>query len=111
MSETSRSANGLMERLRDGDKQALADLFSRYHQRLRNMITFRLDRRLAGRVDADDVIQEAYLDAADRLEHYVNDHSGSFYVWVRMIVSQAMIDIHRRHLGAQIRDANREVSM
>ena len=68
MSEPCRDATDLMERLLDGDKEALAELFSRYHQRLRNTITFRLDRRLAGRVDADDVIQEAYLDAAERLE-------------------------------------------
>jgi RNA polymerase sigma-70 factor (ECF subfamily) len=75
------------------------------------MVNFRLDRRLCGRVDADDVLQEAYLDAAQRINHYLSKPSMSFFVWLRQIVLQTMIDLHRQHLGAQMRDAAREVSL
>jgi RNA polymerase sigma-70 factor (ECF subfamily) len=75
------------------------------------MIHFRLDHRLHGRIDADDVLQEAYLNACTRIEHFVQDAARSSFVWLRLIVSQTMVDIHRRHLGSQMRDARREVSI
>jgi RNA polymerase sigma-70 factor (ECF subfamily) len=98
-------------RLRGGDDRALAELFSRYRPRLWRMVQFRLDRRLYGRVDADDLLQEAYLDAARRIRHFTDDSTKSFFIWLRMIVSQTLTDVHRRHLGAQMRDAAREISL
>lgn len=104
-------AGDLLQRLQDGDESALGELFAIHRDRLWRMVNFRLDRRMAGRVDADDVLQEAYLDAAKRIPHFVRNPSMSFFVWLRQIVMQTMIDLHRQHLGAQMRDANREVSM
>lgn len=97
--------------LRAGDERALAQLFSAQRDRLRRIIAFRLDRRLAGRIDADDILQEAYLDAASRLHHFHGDDLTTFFVWLRLIVMQTLTDVHRRHLGAQIRDVSRERSM
>lgn len=99
----------LLARVSQGDQQALAKLFTVHHQRLRQMIIFRLDRRLQGRLDADDVLQEAYLDAAQRIQHY--DSSGSFFVWLRLVTTQTLATTHRKHFGAQVRDAKREVSL
>jgi RNA polymerase sigma-70 factor (ECF subfamily) len=111
MTERPPDAAGLAERLRHGDELALADLFSRHRDRLEKIVQFRLDPRLTGRVDPEDVLQEAYLDAAERLEHFVNEHSGSVFVWLRLIVYQTLANIHRRHLGAQMRDVSREFSI
>ena len=58
----------LLERLRAGDRQALTDLFQRHRDRLRRMVELRMDARLQSRVDASDVLQDAFLDAAARLE-------------------------------------------
>jgi RNA polymerase sigma-70 factor (ECF subfamily) len=91
------------------DQQALAEFFSAHRERLSRTVQFRLDRRLQGRVDPDDVLQEAFLAAAERIEHFTGESPASLYIWLRMIVTQTMIDVHRRHLGAQKRDANREV--
>ena len=63
----------LVRRARGGDGQALAALFVRYRQRLRQMVRLRLDRRLQGRLDPSDVLQEAYLDLASDLEAYLRD--------------------------------------
>jgi hypothetical protein len=49
----------LIERAVRGDQAAWTELSVRYRDRLRRMVTLRLDRRLQGRVDASDVIQEA----------------------------------------------------
>ena len=111
MTDIVESSDELLDRLREGDETALADLFSQHRERLWRMVNFRLDQRLCGRVDADDVLQEAYLNAAQRINHYLNNTSMSFFVWLRQIVLQTMIDLHRQHLGAQMRDAAREVSL
>lgn len=104
-------SDGLARRLKSGDREALAELFSQHRQRLWRMVNFRMDRRLLGRVDPDDVLQEAYLAAAGRLQHYGNDPPLSPFVWLRMILLQTLTDVHRHHLGAQMRDAQREIDL
>jgi RNA polymerase sigma-70 factor (ECF subfamily) len=99
-----------VERLRAGGDEAVAELFSRYEERLHKMVSYRLDRRLYGRVDAGDVLQEAYLEAARRADDYLARPSVPFFVWLRQIASQVLIDTHRRHL-AKMRDAKQEVRM
>jgi RNA polymerase sigma-70 factor (ECF subfamily) len=98
-------------RLLAGDEHALAELFAEHRERLWRMVHFRLDRRLQGRVDADDVLQEAYLDAVKRLPHFAESQPISPFVWLRLVTAQTLIDVHRRHLGAKMRDADREESI
>lgn len=69
-----------------------------------------MDRRLIGRVDADDVLQNSFVEAAKRIHHFAEQDRYSPFVWLRMIVGQTLIDMHRRHLGTQQRDASREVN-
>jgi RNA polymerase sigma-70 factor (ECF subfamily) len=109
--ETIKQPDGQSQRLQSGDRNALAALFSQHWERLWRMVNFRMDRRLLGRVDADDVLQEAYLAAAARLEHCRDDASPSPFVWLRLIVLQTLTDIHRHHLGAQMRDPDREIDL
>jgi RNA polymerase sigma-70 factor (ECF subfamily) len=99
----------LIERLRQGDAHALAELVSQYRERLWRLVSFRISPRLAGRIDAEDVLQESYLAAAARLQHFFAGSSGSFFVWFRLIVLQTLTDIQRQHFGTQMRDPNREV--
>ncbi|HJN13350.1 MAG: sigma-70 family RNA polymerase sigma factor [Pirellulaceae bacterium] len=94
---------------REGD-QALAAIFSRYEQRLERMIRFRMNRKLWGRVDPADVLQEVYLESARRLPDYLRDEAVPVFVWLRGMTGQTLVGVHRRHLGAQLRDAGREVS-
>lgn len=110
---TTRSGDNheLDKRLEKGDEKALAALFALHRERLWRTVNFRLDRRLRGRVDPDDVLQEGYLAAARRIEHYKELDTRSPFLWLRMIVSQTMIDVHRIHLGAQMRDADREIAI
>lgn len=105
------SESALVNRVVQGDQQALALLFDRFRERLWRTVNFRLDQRLHGRVDADDVLQEAYLNASQRIDHFHPGASCSAFVWLRLIVSQTLIDVHRRHLGAKKRDARRDVGI
>lgn len=102
-------SDGLVGRLRHGDQEALAAIFSQHRERLWRMVNFRMDRRLLGRVDPDDVLQEAYLILAGRMVDFGQDTSICPFVWLRTMVMQTLTDLHRHHLGAQMRDAGREV--
>jgi RNA polymerase sigma-70 factor (ECF subfamily) len=101
----------LIERARAGDESALNTIFTRHRERLRCMVDIRLDRRLQARVDASDVIQEAYLEVAQRLDEYLRDPKLPLFLWLRLVVGQRLMKVHRQHLGTQLRDAGREVSL
>jgi RNA polymerase sigma-70 factor, ECF subfamily len=111
LSEPSELDDALLDRLRRGDEAALAEVFGAHRERLWRMVRFRIDRRLAARVDADDILQEAFLNAAQRISFYLQDTSKSLFVWLRMIVSQTLVDVHRRHAGTAKRGVAREVSL
>ena len=92
----------------EGGQTALASLFSSYQNRLERIVSFRLDPRIRGRIDAADILQEAYLEASDRLPSFFESADGSLFVWLRQQTLQTLIDIHRREFR-QKRDVNREI--
>jgi RNA polymerase sigma-70 factor (ECF subfamily) len=111
MADESGELQEQLRRLADGDQQALAELFARYRDRLRRMVKLRLDRRLQGRIDASDVLQEAYLDTARRAPEYAANPTMPFFLWLRLLTGQRLLMLHRQHLGARMRDAGQEVSL
>jgi RNA polymerase sigma-70 factor, ECF subfamily len=111
MTTDSSDLDDLLQRVQRGDQQALVALFTRYHDRLQRMVRLRLDRRLQGRIDPSDVLQDAYLDVAKRAGEYIANPSVPVFLWLRLITSQRLAALHRQHLGAQMRDAGREVSL
>jgi RNA polymerase sigma-70 factor, ECF subfamily len=91
---------------------SLESALAEHRPRLRRMVALRIDARLQGRVDPSDVIQEAYLEAARRLPEYVRESEPMpFFLWLRFLAVQALQVLHRKHLGAQARDAGREISI
>ena len=101
----------LLIRLKTEGEAALAQVFSQYQDRLQRMVELRLDRRLFGRVDAADVLQETYLEAVKRLDRFLAEHTVPVFVWLRGVTGDTLIHVHRRHLGAKMRDAGQEVSI
>jgi RNA polymerase sigma-70 factor (ECF subfamily) len=95
----------------EGKGEALGALFERHRERLRRMVLLRMDRRVQGRIDASDVIQDAFLEATRRLEGYLENPRMPFYLWLRFLAAQRLVQLHRRHLGAEARDAGREISL
>ena len=111
MAEESSDVAELLERAGRGDQDALRELFSRHRDRLKRMVHLRLSRRLAGRIDDSDVLQEAFLDIARRLDEYLKEPSLPFFLWMRHMTGLKLTEVHRRHLGTQLRDADREVTL
>ncbi len=111
MSDLTDDIQSVLDRLNREGSDALEGLFSENRERLRRMIDFRLDARLRGRVATSDVLQEAYIDALKRLPHYQANPAVPFFIWLRTVTIQRLIQVHRQHLGAKARNAAREVSL
>src|SRR5947199_10152234 len=101
-------SSDLLRRAGAGDAQALNELFTLYRDRLRAMVRLRLNRRLQGRVDPSDVLQEAYLEVCRGLAEYLRPPALPFFLWLRHVTGQKLVTMHRRHLGAQVRHPHRE---
>ncbi len=111
MNGDSSIAADLVRRATLGDQAALAELFALHRGRLRQMIRLRLDRRLQGRVDPSDVLQDAFVDLAAKLPEYASRATIPFFLWLRLVVGERLLRVHRHHLGAAMRDAGREISL
>ena len=111
MDDDSTDTVGLIERLRAGDREAHNEVFTRHRGRLRRMVEMRMDWRLQARLDASDVIQEAFLEAAVRMTDYLRKSALPLFLWLRLIVGERLTRLRRQHLGVKMRDAGREVSL
>jgi RNA polymerase sigma-70 factor (ECF subfamily) len=101
----------LLDAARKGDEAALATLVERHRDRLERMVGLRMDRRLQGRVDPADVVQDAYLAVRGKFTQYRADPRLPFFLWLRLEVGQKLVDVHRFHLSTKMRDAGQEVSL
>jgi RNA polymerase sigma-70 factor (ECF subfamily) len=111
MENNSAESVRLIELARAGDAAAVGELFTRHRDRLRRMVDLRLDRRLQGRVDASDVVQDGFVDAIAKLPDYLDDPQLPLFLWLRLVVGERLSKVHRTHLGTQMRDAALEVSL
>src|SRR5215831_13090102 len=90
--------NCLLQQVSAGDQAVWGDLLEQQRPRLRRMVELRLDPRLQGRLDASDVIQEAYLTASAQLAEYLKEPTIPFFLWLRLVTGQKLVALHRRHL-------------
>jgi RNA polymerase sigma-70 factor (ECF subfamily) len=111
MNERTLDLATLLDRAAAQDPGALGELFELHRERLRRMVHLRMDRRLHGRLDPSDVLQEAFLEYARSLPSYFKQPDVPFYLWLRCLTGRKLHALHRRHLGTQMRDAGREVSL
>jgi len=107
----SSGTNLLLRRAVDGHGESWGALLTRHEGRLRRMVAFRLDPRLQGRIDPEDVVQEVNLAASEHLADYLRQPAMPFFLWLRGIAGNKLLELHRRHLGTPMRDARREVSL
>jgi RNA polymerase sigma-70 factor (ECF subfamily) len=109
-SDTEPDAALLSERAAGGDLEAWGALLARHRERLQSALAFQLNPRVRGRLDEADVVQEAFIVATARRAEFFGQSSQPLFLWLRWIVGNTLLELHRHHLGAQMRDATREVS-
>ena len=68
----------------------MTELFTRHRERLRQMIRLRLDRRLQGRIDSSDVLQDTYLEVARRAREYIAQPDVPPFIWLRFLTGQTL---------------------
>src|SRR5277367_702812 len=91
-------SGGISEALRRaaaGDEEALRTLFAAHRDRLKRMVHLRLSRRLAGRVDDSDVLQEAFVEAARKLPEYAQEPKLPVFLWLRHLTALKLAEVHR----------------
>ena len=94
------------------DPHVIGQLVRKYEQRLERIVAFRMDPRLKARIDPADVLQEALVEAVQRIEDFrACADRISFFLWLRFIALQKLAQLRRHHLGVQARDAAREVRL
>ncbi|MHC4874911.1 MAG: sigma-70 family RNA polymerase sigma factor [Planctomycetota bacterium] len=98
----------LLQNAQQGESTAVNELMERHRQAVRQMVHMRLDRAVAARVDASDVVQDVLLEASQRLNDFIENGSMPFHLWLRQLAKDRLIDMHRRHRGAQRRSVDRE---
>ncbi|MBA3482166.1 MAG: sigma-70 family RNA polymerase sigma factor [Pirellulales bacterium] len=99
----------LLARAAAGDGAAWGALLTAHQDRLARMVAFRMDPRLRGRIDEADVVQDAFVEASAHREAYFRAPTAPLFLWLRGVVSNKLLQIHRHHLGAHMRDAKREL--
>jgi len=85
----------IVEKARSGDRQAFAELVNRYSPRVYNLVR----RILRNPQDAEDVLQETFLSAWEKLGSF--DGNSSFFTWLYRIATNAALmklrkEKHRR---------------
>ena len=98
----------LLARASGGDRSARGDLLDRHRARLVRMVGFRLDRRIAARIDPSDVVQEVLTEAAGRLSEYLRSRPLPFYPWLRQFAADRLVELRRQHIQAGKRSVLRE---
>jgi RNA polymerase sigma-70 factor, ECF subfamily len=97
----------LLRRAKQGDEQALNDLYARYGERLHTVVRLRLGIRLRSKLESCDVVQDALMKALPRVQNADFATSGAFFHWLTAIVENHIRDL-ADHYAADKRDAARE---
>ncbi|MFH1418484.1 MAG: RNA polymerase sigma factor [Planctomycetota bacterium] len=100
----------LLQRAKDGDQQALNDLYARFGEKLHTVVRFRLGPRLRSKMESCDVVQDALLASLRQIEAGEFASSGALFHWLVKLVENRIRD-HADHFAAQKRDASRETPL
>src|SRR5579883_2955572 len=101
----------LLERVQQGDAQALGELLAGQRAYLERLVALRMDPRLRARLDPDDVVQQAHLQIVRRIDDYLARRPMPFRLWLRLTVCQCLTEWHRFHLQAECRAVRQEMAL
>jgi RNA polymerase sigma-70 factor (ECF subfamily) len=110
MADESPTTEALLARAVAGDRAAWGALLNAHQERLARIVVFRMDPRLRGRVDAADIVQDAFVEASAHQSVYFREPTVPLFLWPRGVVTNKLLEIHRHHLGTHMRDVKRELA-
>jgi RNA polymerase sigma-70 factor (ECF subfamily) len=94
-----------------GSTLALGQLLDRYRNYLALLARVQIGRRLQGKVDAADLVQETFLEATRHFGQFRGVTEAEFVHWLRQILAARLVDLVRCYFGAQCRDVRLECQL
>jgi RNA polymerase sigma-70 factor (ECF subfamily) len=91
-----------------GSAPALGELLELYRRYLTLLARLQLDRRLQGKTDTEDLVQETFLEAHRNFAQFRGTSEGELTGWLRQILASRLSELVRRYLGTQRRDVRLE---
>jgi len=98
----------LLDQARSGSDVALGQLLESYSRYLTLLSRVQIGRRLQGKVDAGDVVQEVFLEAHRQFQQFRGTSEGEFIAWLRRILAGQLALVLRKYLGTKGRDVRLE---
>src|SRR5450755_4295651 len=98
----------LLQGAKAGDAAILGRLLELYRRYLSLLARIEIGRRLQGKVDASDLVQETFLEAHRNFHCFEGTDEPQFACWLRQILAAKVANLVRHYLGTQGRDARLE---
>jgi RNA polymerase sigma-70 factor, ECF subfamily len=98
----------LLARARAGDAAALGELLELHRSYLGLLARVQIGRRLQGKVEAADLVQDTFLEAHRNFGLFRGTDATAFVGWLRQILAANLAMLVRRYLGTQRRDVRME---
>ena len=90
---------------------ALGQLLELYRNYLSLLARVQIGRRLQGKIDAADAVQETFLEAHRNFPQFRGTTEGEFVAWLRQILGARLSNLVRHYLGTKGRDIRLERAM
>jgi RNA polymerase sigma-70 factor (ECF subfamily) len=98
----------LLRAARAGNAEALGRLLEHYRPYLRLLAKLQVATRLKKEIDASDVVQETFLDAARDFQQFRGASEPELIAWLKRLLAANVADAHRRFLGTRKRNVLQE---
>jgi RNA polymerase sigma-70 factor (ECF subfamily) len=108
MNDVIQDTEDLLHLARAGDCRALGHLLESYRHYLALLARVQIGRRLQGKVDAADLVQETFLAAHRDFTRFRGTTEAELVCWLRQILAGNLTDLFRRYYGARRRDVRLE---
>lgn len=93
---------------RGGDRIALGQLLEVYRSYMSVLARLQIGKRLQGKVDAADLVQDAFLEAHRHFAQFRGTAESELVCWLRQILAGLLANLVRRYYGTQRRDLRLE---
>jgi RNA polymerase sigma-70 factor (ECF subfamily) len=97
-----------LRQARQGDEAALGAFLELYRNYLRLLARLEIGRRLQGKLDASDVVQETFLEAHRHFPRFQGTSEPQLVCWLRQILAAKVANLVRHYFGTQGRDVRLE---
>src|SRR5438105_313808 len=98
----------LLRRAKAGDGSSLGLLLERHRAYLLVLARAQIGRRLQSKVDASDVVQDAFLGASRDFRQFRGSTEAEFRAWLRQVLASLLANLFRHYQTTQRRDVRLE---